>query len=335
MLRILVAAVIVLAIVAFMTTFTVRFTEKAVVTTFGKADDQSIRSEPGLGFKWPYPIQSVIKYDTRARYVESRSETQGTADQRQVIVTAYTTWRVDNPLKFFELYGGTGSRATDHFRTADENVKQVLRASLSEISSFNLTDLVASELGQSKLAEVEARMLASIKSKLGAKDGSAITPMAVGIAAVRLPDTTSQAVIQRMQQTRNQLSARAIEEGRAKADEIRSTADSDAKKIMSFADRRAKTIRSQGDEEAAKYYERQNADPDLAVFLKNLEFMKQAMSKRTTLVFSLSEPGLGLLRPGALSGLKAGQAPKIDLGAAPAAPASNSPAAPQNKPEGR
>ena len=53
LLRILVAAVIVLSIIAFMTTYTVRFTEQAVVTTFGKADESAVRSEPGLGFKWP------------------------------------------------------------------------------------------------------------------------------------------------------------------------------------------------------------------------------------------------------------------------------------------
>ena len=36
LLRIIVAAVIVLGILSFMTTYTVRFTEKAVVTTFGR-----------------------------------------------------------------------------------------------------------------------------------------------------------------------------------------------------------------------------------------------------------------------------------------------------------
>ena len=316
-LRIAVAAVLVLFIVAFMTTYTVRFTEKAVVTTFGKADDFSVRSEPGLGLKWPYPIQSVTKYDTRSRYVETRPETIGTADNRQIIVTAYLTWQVENPLRFYELYGNTGSRALDHFRTADENLKQLLRSSLAELSSFNLSDLVSAELTTSKLAEVESKILEAIRSKVSNKDtsvsaGIALKPLTVGIASIRLPESTSKAVIDRMQQTRNRLSAEAINSGNAKAEEIRVQAENDAKKIMAFADGRASVIRSQGDSEAAEFYARQNADPDLAVFLKNLEFMKQAMSKRTTLVFSFSEPGFGLFRPGALSGLKPGELPKLD-----------------------
>jgi membrane protease subunit HflC len=322
LLRILVAAVIVLSIIAFMTTYTVRFTEQAVVTTFGKADESAVRSEPGLGFKWPYPVQSVTKYDTRARYVETRAETQGTADDRQIIVTAYLTWKVDNALRFYELYGNTGSRALDHFRNADENLKQMLRAALAEISSFNMTDLLSADAGKSKLAEVESRMLENIRSRVTNKDGGALKPLSVGIAVLRLPETTTKAVIDRMQATRNQLSAQAINSGKSRAEQIKVQAESDARTIMAFADRRASVIRAQGDQEAAQYYQKQNADPDLAVFLKNIEFMKQAMSKRTTLVFSLSEPGLGLLRPGALSNLKPGELPKFEGKPASAAPSS-------------
>jgi len=336
--RILVAIVIVLSIVAFMTTYSVRFTEKAVVTTFGKADASAVRSEPGMGVKWPYPIQSVTKYDTRLRFVETRPETTGTADNRQIIVSTFITWQVDNPLRFYELYGNAGSRATDHFRAADENLKQMLRASLSEISQFNLSDLISAEIKQSKLAEAESRMLESIRSKLTDKDGAAINVKAVGIALIRLPETTTKAVIDRMQQTRNRLSAEAINSGRAKAEEIKAQADNDAKKIMAFAERRASVIRSQGDQEAAEFYKRQSEDAELAVFLKNIEFMKQAMSKRTTLVFSLSEPGLGLLRPGALNNLRPGEIPKFDPSekftkpATAPAPAPAAPAAPAGEP---
>ena len=81
---------IVLGFVLFMVTFSVRFTEAAVVTTFGKASETSVVNqdgdEAGLYFKWPYPVQSVTKYDRRVRILESRSETQLTADDRPIIV---------------------------------------------------------------------------------------------------------------------------------------------------------------------------------------------------------------------------------------------------------
>ena len=86
---------------------TVRFTERAVVTTFGKAGESSVKTEPGLGFKWPYPIQSVTKYDTRQRYSETRSEALATADNRQIIVQSFIVWEVKDPLKFFQALNNT------------------------------------------------------------------------------------------------------------------------------------------------------------------------------------------------------------------------------------
>src|SRR5690242_2525942 len=95
--------------------YTVRFTETAVLTTFGKADDQAIKKNPGLYFKWPDPIQSVTKYDTRARFLQTQSETQQTADSRQLVVEAFCTWKVDNPLQFFKKFSNKGARPEDHY----------------------------------------------------------------------------------------------------------------------------------------------------------------------------------------------------------------------------
>ena len=53
---------VVLALV--FTMFQVRETESALVLTFGKATRQI--TEPGLYFKWPPPIESVQKFDSRA-----------------------------------------------------------------------------------------------------------------------------------------------------------------------------------------------------------------------------------------------------------------------------
>ena len=53
-----------------------------------------------------------MKYDNRLRFLQARSQTQQTADNRQVIVEAYCTWRVDNPLKFFQSYGNAGARSS-------------------------------------------------------------------------------------------------------------------------------------------------------------------------------------------------------------------------------
>ncbi len=70
---VMIAAVIVGGFLLYMSSFTVRFTEAAVVTAFGQASAGSVVTEPGLRFKWPTPIQSTTVYDTRARFLQAKS----------------------------------------------------------------------------------------------------------------------------------------------------------------------------------------------------------------------------------------------------------------------
>ena len=93
----IVAGLVLLALLSFSMAFTVRFTESAVKTTFGSAGSDDVITEPGLRFKFPYPIQSVTRYDTRLRVLQIKLEQVQTADNRQVAVEAYCTWRVKDP----------------------------------------------------------------------------------------------------------------------------------------------------------------------------------------------------------------------------------------------
>jgi membrane protease subunit HflC len=319
-----VTALILIAIAAFMTTYTVRFTESAVVTTFGRADETSVVTEPGLKFRLPYPFQSVTKYDIRSRFVESRPETQQTADEKQVIVTAFMTYRVANPLKFLQAFSGSGSRAETHYRAAETQLQGKLRSAMSQLSQFQLKQLFSTDAAQGGLAEAEKRIFTYLTAKTPESPSLAdygIEPLAVGISSIKLPEQTSDAVFRRMQQTRVRIAQEAQSRGSAEAERIRSEAESDKQKILAFAERRAKSIRGQGEKEAAEYLAKQSSDPELAVFLKNLEFMRDAMAKKVTLVLPTSLPGLGLFQPDALKGLAPGQLPRVDLKNAPAAPA--------------
>lgn len=333
--RYVVAVLILLAIVAFMTTYSVRFTETAVVTTFGRADASSVVKEPGLRFRLPYPVQSVTKYDARARFIESRPETRQTADDRQVILTAYMTYRVIDPLKFYQLFSNAGSRSETHYRRAEEILQGKLRAAMAQTSSFRMRDLFATE-GESKLPELEKRILEQLRVRSDDSPSLAeygIEAQTVGISSLKLPAETTQAVFNRMQQTRLRIAQEAYSRGSAEASRIRSEAESDAAKILAFAERRAKAIRGQGDQEAAEYIGKQSANPELAVFLKNLEFMRDAFSKRTTLLMPTTFAGMSVFQPDVADQLRRGEIPKIDPAAVPAAVAPK--AAPKQEQGGR
>jgi modulator of FtsH protease HflC len=311
LLRIPIAAIVVLAIVAFMTTYTVRFTESAVVTTFGKASEASVKTQAGLGFKWPYPIQSVTKYDTRARYVETRGETVSTADNRQIVVKTYLVWQVSDPLKFFQSYGAAGSRESDHVRQAEDALRAKLRAALAEASKFRLSDILTTDSTGSKLPQLEAAILTQLKgSGSGALSDTGVSPQIVGIHSIELPDSVTEAVYQSMEAGRKRLADAEVQRGSSQAETIRTKGEQDARTIMSFAERRASVIRGQGEQEAARYLAQQKQDEQLAVFLQEMRFLNEALSnKRTTLTLPASLPGIRYLDPTVGEKLRQGNIP--------------------------
>ena len=296
-----ITAVIVAAFVAYWSTYSVRFTEVAVVTTFGKAGDDSLRPEPGLYPKWPYPVQNVTKYDTRARFLQTRGETQLTADQRQIIVESFITWRVKNPLVFYQRFSSQGPEARDHFRAAERTLESLLRSAMAEVSGFELKQLFDPTPGASKLSELEAR----IAQRLAKPDPSTgrqlsdygIETVLVGLNRVLLPQETTKQVFDRMKAARETLAATAQSQGEALAKTITNEAESDSARILSFATRRAEEIRVAGDREAARYIEAYNEEPELAVFLKTMDFMRRGFGKRSTLIIPTTKDGFRFFDP--------------------------------------
>lgn len=314
LLRISLAVLFVGAIIAFAFSYTVRFTESAVVTTFGRAGENAVITEPGLKFKWPYPIQSVTKYDTRMRVLQTRSQTQVTAEDSQVIVEAFATWRVSNPLVFFQRFSGSGSQAEDHFRQAEDILRTTLRSAMGEISKYRLDQLFSDVPGESKFGELEERVFAEVLTGTGVDSEHGLSDYGievamVGINRVVLPENTTSKVIDRMGSVRNNIAGSLESQGDARANAIRARADADADKIRAFAQRRADEIRAKGELEAAEYLAQQRENEELAIFLQQTEMMRNAMAKRFTLVLSASDFGLGLFSPSAMQGLNAGELP--------------------------
>lgn len=308
---IILAFLFVAAMVAYMCTYTVRFTEIAVLTTFGRAGDGAIKTEPGLYTKLPYPVQNVTTYDRRVRFVQTRSETQQTADARQIIVEAFATWRVKDPLKFFQRFSNAGDRAEDQFRRAEDNIRDSLRSALGVTSRFRMDQLFSADEKGSKIPELETQVLEVLRSSTPGGQTLAdlgIEAVNVGINRILLPEDTTNKTMDAMIQNRQKLVRELESQGDSKAAAIRSKAQSDAQRIQAFARRRADEIRAQGDSEARQYFEAMNESPELAVFLRNVEFLKTTLSKRTTLVLPDSLPGFDMLSLTALDKLRAGAA---------------------------
>ena len=336
---IVVALIFLLALLSYTVTYTVRFTESAVLTTFGKAGDGAIKSAPGLYAKWPSPIQAVTKYDTRTRFLQARSQTQQTADQRQVIVEAYCTWRVTDPLKFFQKFSNAGDRSEEHFRKAEDSLQSSLRSAIGATSRFAMSDLFTPVKGGTKIPDLEKAILGAMTTADGASlDSFGLKVEDVGVSRIMLPEDTTKEVFKRMGANRDKVAQDIASQGEAAAQSIRTSARSAAETIRNFAQFLAQDIRNQGEMEATKYLKEMRNDEKLAVFLRSMDFFKVALARRTTLVFSTSTPGFGLMSPDALNSLKAGDVPSTgiednfqpalsDVKAAPRKPAPAQPAA--------
>ena len=312
MVVLILTALVLLALIAYTATFTVKYTETAVVTTFGGATESDVKKDPGLNFKWPYPVQSVTKYDSRQRFLQTVSETQQTADSRQIIVEAFCTWRAEDPLRFFKRFSGAGERADEHYRLADESLRGLLRSSLGAVSQYRMDQLFSSRADGTLLPELERRILEQVVAASPGGQGIAdlgVRVLDVGINRIRLPEETSKAVFDAMGANRDRLAKDIEARAEAEAAAIRAQAESDAQRIRAFAERRAQEIRSAGDKEAAQYLQVMNSNPELAVFLKNMEFMREVLARKTTLVLPSSMPGMSFVNPDAMNGLRAGQIP--------------------------
>jgi len=307
--------VFLIALLAFTITYTVRFTEAAVLTTFGRAGKADVREQPGLYVKWPYPIQSVTTYDTRTRVLTTKLEQLATADNRQVVVECFCTWRVKDPLKFFQRWSNAGQRAEDHYHKAELALRDNLRATAGLVSRYRMDELFNSNKGASKLPELEAKMLAVFQSPADQTnvrlDDYGIEAVDVGITRVVLTEEVTKAVFERMIKSREKVAKETESQGMAQASAIRSRADADADRIRQFAGRLAQEIRNQGDKEATPYLKQMAANSELAQFENMMDFIREVYGKCTTLVFSDSMPGMWMLTPSALESVRSGQIPPL------------------------
>lgn len=259
----------------FSMTYSVRFHEVAIRKTFGQADaERGVVTEPGLHFKLPIFADQITRLDTRVQLLESPQETIPTADGQQVVARAFLLWQVDTedggPHRFENRYRAienANAALMDRFRTAIA----------AGISQYRFNDLLGS---QSKLREAEE----SIRAELADLRADGILPVTVGISQVMLPPRTSRAVLERMEATRERLAQAERAKGQAEAERIDSESRTMAEKILAFARQRAEEIRAVGNEEAARYIQQMSEDEELAIFLVSLDALEASLSQRTTAV---------------------------------------------------
>ncbi len=288
LIKLLLAAVVVSLLLAYMFTFTVPFNETALVTTFGRAERHALKNPDGrsggLFFRFPWPVQKVHRFDRRLRILSDRLEQQETSDRQVVVVQAYVTWRIVDGLDFYRS-----------LRTPEEGerlLRDRMRTACSVLGDFRLDQLISPEKSDLNLAETA--ILNRMRDDLTDQNWG-IELKSMGINRILFPERITEAVFQRMRQTRQRMAQRARSEGEAIAKGIMAKAAGDSERIMAYARRRAQEIRSEGDGAAAEYARVFGEHQDFALYLRQLETLQNTLKHNTTFILDSGMSPYGLL----------------------------------------
>lgn len=284
----IIGAILVVIFLLLLFTFQVRKTEIAVVTTFGKP----VRNinEPGLYFKWPWPIQLVYKFDNRIQNFDDRFSESLTADNNNLIVTVYAGWRISDAAAFYPKFPGGSVVAA---QTMLENM--VRNAKNAVVASNTLSSFVNADPAQLKFDDIETQMLEAVQSDLDANNYGMKLEF-LGFKKIELPESVTQAVFDRMKANRQQLINQLQANGAAEAMKIRSAADSEAARTIADANAQAIRTRALGEAEAAKTLPTFEQNPQLAGFLLRIDAIKQSLNQKSTLIFDEGIPPFDLFQ---------------------------------------
>jgi membrane protease subunit HflC len=289
LITIVIAAVLVVIFALLLFTFQVRQSEVAVLTTFGKPAANNL-DQPNLYFKWPWPIQQVYRFDKRTQNFEDKYSENKTADETMLLASVYVGWRISDAKEFFPKFAGGSVEA------AQRQLETMLRsAKAAVIGRHNLSDFVNSDSKQLKFEAIEDEIKTAMQNQL-ASQNYGISVEFLGIKKLGLPENVTQSVFDRMKSERQVLISKAQYEGEAKATEIKSAAERQAADVIANAQADATRIKGEGEAEAAKTLSVFQQQPELAVFLLQLDTLKNSLNQKSTLIFDERTPPFSLFQ---------------------------------------
>jgi modulator of FtsH protease HflC len=282
---IFIGAVIVVIVLMLLFAFQVRYAEVAVVTTFGKP----VRNiaEPGLYFKWPWPIQRVYKFDGRVQNFEDKFSETITRDNNDLILDVFAGWKISDASAFYPKFAGSVPNAQIALEGMLRNAKNAV------VSTNTLSAFVNPDPRQLRFDQMEQQIQDAVQDALSTNDYG-IQLVFLGFKKIELPQSVTQSVFDRMKGERQVIINSEQYEGQKEATIIKSTADRVATETIANAKATATSIMGQGQAQAAKVLPIFEKDPALANYLLQLDALQQALNQKTTLIFDERTPPFNL-----------------------------------------
>jgi membrane protease subunit HflC len=273
-----IALIIVIALFADSSLFTVNQTEQVLITQLG--NPVRVITTPGLHAKIPM-VQTVISFDRRLLDYELPPEEVILGDQRRLIVDSFTRFRITNPLQYYQAVGPT---------------EEGIRARLNSVVSSALRRVLGTEQLLNVLSSNRDRIMGLARDQVNAEmKNFGVTIVDVRIRRADLPEENTQAILSRMQSERQRVAALARAEGAEASVTIRANAERERTVLLADARAKADNLRGQGEGQAiALYADAYQRDPHFFQVWRSLQAYRDAFaSGNSRLVLT---PGDGFLK---------------------------------------
>jgi membrane protease subunit HflC len=277
--RLLIAALVVLFAVAAASLVQVPSGEALVVTRFG--NPARVLMNPGLAWRLPVPLESLIPVDLRLRTTSSGLQDVGTRDGLRVIVQAYVAWRVQPDSPDVQRFLRAVQNQPDE---AARQIRAFIGSALeTTTSAFELSSLINTDPNKVHIVALEERLREQINQQLLSTYG--ISVISVGIERLTLPAVTLAATVDRMRAERETIAAERTAVGNREAAEIRSAAERDGRIVQAEAKVKAAEIEAQSRVQAATIYGKAYAgSPQLYTMVRSLDTLSSIVTPDTRLI---------------------------------------------------
>jgi membrane protease subunit HflC len=203
---------IVAAITAYSSVFTVNQINQALILQFG--DPVRVVKKPGLKFKLPF-IQNVEYYDRRILNLDPPSQEVPLLDQKRINVDSFARYRIVDPLEFKK-------RAV-----TQANFRQVFGGRLNSAVRTEVAKVLLSDLLTTKRNQVMERITEKMRTQA---PSFGVEMVDVRIGRTDLPETTSKSVYNRMRSERVAQAAQL----RAQGAELKAKIEADANRTRTI-----------------------------------------------------------------------------------------------------
>ena len=268
--KFIIPVIIVLAIITYLSLFTVKEINQAIVLQFG--NPKKVITTAGLQWKIPF-VQNVVFLDRRILSLDPAPEEVIASDQKRLIVDAYSRFKIIDPLKFYISLGN----------------EMVARSRLATIINSRIRNVLGKQSLATLLSEERGRQMAIIQEGVNEEAKKfGIEIIDVRIKRADLPQANSEAIYKRMQTEREREAKEFRARGAEMAVTITSTADKEVTVILANADKQSEIMKGEGDGIRNKIFaDAYGRDPEFFSFYRAMQAYEKALiGGETTMILS-------------------------------------------------